>query len=667
MRQISAGLAAAQLVRSPRCRVTCTVEARGQNPDAPALAWAELVSNVGQSVFRPTTAVGLANGNILKFVANVGNLQMYTISNPHLAVSWGGVTPVTLVAGTMLSVAAVRAPNTATIRLFFINSSNDVQLIQSLDNGATWSAPSTVYAGGDAVLDMCVAFVSGATDGPWIFGFSVFGGGQYTPRFGYLDGASWVTHAYEVDWRAAGINAASTPTTAARVMVFRARGKGPSRIRRMNKTGAVYSAADDIDQTQAGQFGLEISYARYFHLPEAGACLGVVGEGALGAGIHLGVGGVWLLTGVAICADEPIMLPSVAAVNSQPYACLCSVGADVYLVGDIAVWRGAAQTATDETLTPSRYKYDDHALEIEFEGDLPRLYVGQILVVTRAISWGADSGSESFRAIIVRVEQARGANGAQTKIYALDALGWLGTARCRRPCVVNDGSALGVYEVMVHLAARVGLEVLSDNAALASGLVMPFTVMPGESLAGAAFRVGSQAEYYLLPANDGAFRLTMVTPGTSDSGDYADVAHEYGSFPSEQPIARVSVVSDYRILAFSYVLGTYSTDPEDGAALAMARGPVIDNTRPVSYSLTNSRYNTTTRVGAAAKTEAARQHMLPVTATMEGQANLALEVHDRVEVLDAFFGSSTVEYRVRRIDERWERGRLWQVVYLGDP
>lgn len=90
------------------------------------------------------------------------------------------------------------------------------------------------------------------------------------------------------------------------------------------------------------------------------------------------------------------------------------------------------------------------------------------------------------------------------------------------------------------------------------------------------------------------------------------------------------------------------------------------NTRPLSYSLTNSRYNTTARVSAAASAEATRQMRLPITGIIEGQANLALEVYNVVEVTEPLLGWSARAFRVRRIAERYERGRLTQTVYLGD-
>lgn len=662
MRQITSDLSDVQLVRSPRARVTVTVESRGQHEDAPALAWSEVVSNTGQSVFSAVAAVGLADGTILKFQANIGALTKYTVTNPHLVTSWSSPPSTTLVASTILSVAALRIPGSSTIRLFYINSSNNVQYIESTNNGSTWGSAVTVYSGGDAVLDLVVAYISHGSiaNGPWFFGFSTQAAGVYTPRFGYYNGASWVTAAYEANYRAAGIDAYGEATSHHRCLVVKTRTVGASVLRVIRNTAGTFSDAVDIDRTQAGLFGLELAYYRFCQLPEAGCMLGVVGESAYGAGVAVGVGGIFTATDVL--TDEPIMFPAIAAVNSQPYGVLCSVGDDLYLIGSTVVYRGAAQAASASTLEAIRYQYDENELEIDFQAGIDTLYVGQILVVTRTLSWGSQSGSETFRAIIVRVEQGTD----RVRVIALDALGWMGTARCRRPSILNDGTATGVATVMRRLIARFGLTVSNDNSDLESAAVMPFTLAPAESLAGAAYRVGSQAEIYLVPANDGSFALTMVTPGDSDGGNYDDTPHIYGSGSTQQPIARAAIISDYRVLAFSYVLGTRSTDPEDGAAVAMAAGPVVPNTRPLSYSLTNSRYNTTARVDHAAAAEAARQKKLPITGLIEGQANLALELYDRVQVTEPLLGWSAQAFRVRRIAEVYARGRLVQTVYLGD-
>jgi hypothetical protein len=182
---------------------------------------------------------------------------------------------------------------------------------------------------------------------------------------------------------------------------------------------------------------------------------------------------------------------------------------------------------------------------------------------------------------------------------------------------------------------------------------------------GALYRITSQTEVYLVPDNSGLFQLTLILPPTSSSGDYIDAPHSYGDSPSQQPLIRAVAIADYRDLGFAYILGAFSSDPEDGGYLSMALGPMVDNTRPLSYSLTNNRYNSVTRVAQAATTEAARQEKLPITGLIEANANLALELYDVVEVTEAKLGWSNRPFRVRRIREVWERGRLTQTLYLG--
>jgi hypothetical protein len=668
MRSISVNLAAVQKVRSPRARVTVTVEAPGLNPALPRVAWAELVGNVGQVTHWPTTVVGRADGSVLKFVANSTHIVQYTIATPTSAASWTGASGTNRVTGMSFSVAALRVPGSSTIRLFYLLSGN-VLYIESTNNGSTWGGAVTVYSGGNAVSDLVVAYIADGSvaNGPWFVGFSTLATGIYSARFGYFSG-SWLTHAYgETGWRAAGIDAYAPAAARHRVLVFRQRGQGTSRLRIMAKTGSVFSSVSDIDQTQAGKFGLELAFFRFCQMPGASAAVGstlaVCGEAAFGGGVFLGVGGIFQATDPIV--DEPIMFPSIVTTNSQAYPAVCEAGGNYYLAGDIVVWQGMAQNAPGGVIEALGYIYEDNTFDLTLpaiSSAAAGIRVGMVLAVTRTLSWGAQSGSQTVRAMVVRVERGTQA----VKVRAVDAVGWLGTARCRRPSILSDGSVANVAQVMRRLAGRFGVPVGNDNAALETGAVMPMTLMPAESLAGAAFRVGSQSEFYLVPANDGSFGLTMITPGTSGSGAYNDTAHIYGAGTTQQPISRAAEVDDYRRLAFAYVLGSRSTDPEDGGALGMGRGPVAEGTRPISYSLTNMRYNTLTRVGAAAAAEAARQRKLPVTAWIEGQANLALEVYDVVTVTEPRLGWSARQLRVRGIREEYDKGKLTQVVYLGE-
>ena len=113
------------------------------------------------------------------------------------------------------------------------------------------------------------------------------------------------------------------------------------------------------------------------------------------------------------------------------------------------------------------------------------------------------------------------------------------------------------------------------------------------------------------------------------------------------------------------MLGTYSTDPEDGGYVAMSEGPAVPNFRPIPYSITNSRFNTTTRVVDAAATEATRQKYLPVDATVTIPADLSLELYDVISVTADHLAWTDQTLRVRRIREIYDRGRLHQVLYCG--
>ena len=671
MRPISSDLADVQKVRSPRAEVTVSVEARGQMPGAPMVEWAEVVGNSGQVLWRPVAAVDLADGSVLRFVGLSGSIVQDRVSSPATAAGWSGAARTTVVATHgALSLCAVRVGTT--IRLWYAsNADGHVYYRESTDNGTSWGSATTVYAGAYTAVDVVAGYLSDGvvSNGPWFVGFSTYNGGtgEYTAHFGYYSGG-WVTHAYAPGglpgWRAAGIDVHASPAARHRVLVYRQQGLGPSRIRSVDKLGAVYSNAEDLDQTQASLFGLVLAWARYTDVGDV--TLGVVGETGYNGKCWLGVAGVFEAENNAPVTDEGIILAGHRITDSGgDFAALCAVGDDLYMIGDTGVWLGAALAAPSWSLTPIRYEYDEHRMVVELPASATGLRPGQVLVVERTLRWdpggSPQAGSETLRLAVVAVE--RRTDGVT--VVAADGLGYLGLARCRRPCVVADGTVY-VATAMRRLAARVGVPVRVDATSLESAAVMPMTTAPMENLRSGAYRLGSQAEWYLVPANDGTFGVTMMLPGESDSGEYVDTAHVHGASPKEHPVWAAAEVDDWRRLAFSYVLGTYSTDPEDGSVVGMAAGPVAAGTRPVSYSLTNMKYNTQARVEAAATAEAARQAQLAVSAYLEANANLALEVLDVVEVTEPVLGWDGRQFRVRRIEERWERGRLWQKLWLGE-
>lgn len=663
MRPITAALTAAQAVRSARARVAVTVHARGQNNQAPAVAWTEIVSNAGQVTWYAVAAVGLASGAVLRFRSTGTKIYQDTVANPTTAAGWAAASTVELRNHAAYSLAALRIPSSSTIRLFYINASDSkVYYLESTDNGATWSAPVTVYNTADAAADLCVAYIANGTvlNGPWFIGFSTYAGGNYTARFGYYN-AAWLTHAYAVNWRAAGIAPYDPATTYHRVLVYRQHSYGQSRLRALHKAADVYSNPLDIDVTQAGLFGLQLRGYRLFQLPPSQTYLACAVEAAQGRGVHTGVAGYFYTADPTI--DETVILPAIVATSSQPAHALCETldtgAGDLYFVGDIGVYRGIRYTPTTATLTPIAYTYENHLVTLTLPVSEPAVAAGNLLHITRTISFGADTGSETLYALVVATETGR----KQQTIIAADPLAYLGICRLRRPITLSEGT-ITLGPALRRLAARCGLPLTVDNAALDAAATIPTTIQPGESLRSAAYRLGSQATAYLVPAHN-AFALEAITPGTSISG------HHTGT-PTAYPIGETNLIdaatlSDYRRLAFAYIFGSYSTDPEDGAALAMAAADPLPNTRPIAYALTNMRYNSYTRVEAAATTEAARQAALAVTARIEAPANLALELYDIVHLTDPTLGWSATPFRVRAWSEHYDRGRLTQTLWLGTP
>jgi hypothetical protein len=668
MRNITSDLATVQAMRSPKATVSMTVSARGQNAEAPALEWTELVAPPASASGNPAAAVDFPDGSLFRFVAAPANLKYQHITDPTAADQWQNNAWTTAVAATADALAGYRHADAAA-RVYYIDTATGyVRFIRTIDSGATWLAPLNAYTGGDAAYDLCLnrTPATHALGVTFCFGFTTYtssgaGAGTYAA---YFDAGSSLK--YADGWRAAGIYMREGDDDYIYCLVFRAPDLGPARLRVVRFDGATFDQPVDIDQTQAGLFGLNLAAYKFCPTPvpaQAGiALLGVALENAYMGGNYEGVAGVFWVPAAAasgLQADEPIMFPDVPSYNDRVYSYIAKSG-DYYYFGETFVYRGAVQSATAQTLHPIRYAYDDHHIELELEQGAPAIAPGQIVTLRRTLSWGATSGCEDVSFYVVRVARSR----RGVTLRGVDAVGYLGIARCRRPAVLNDGSATGLAQVMRRLGARFGLTIETDDSGLEAAAVMPMTVQPSESLRGAAYRMTSQANAWLVPKNDGTFAATLINPGTSDSGDYDDTAHDYPD--GEWELIDAAEIADYRRLAFAYVLGTYSTDPEDGAYVGMATGPALPNTRPLSYSLTNTRYNTDERVENAALAEAARQVKLAVDAVIEAPANLALELYDMMSVTEPSLSWSAKPFRVRRIREVWEQGRLTQVIYLGE-
>jgi len=660
MRTLTANLIAAHAVRSPKYDVSLSVSARGTNPDMPALSWAKLSHPVSVKPNFPSAGFDTTAGYIVRFRGAVGGIYQQTITNPTVAAQWTGNAWTNINANMPSALAAYRHAATSA-RIYYINGGN-VYYLRTTDDGASWLARLTLYSGGDAAVDVTVTRTpAGHSLNANVVGFTTYNAGVYAAYFN-----AGINRKYADYWRAAGVFTKADDTTYVYPLVFRQSSYGPARLRVLRFDGATFDQPVDIDQTQSGLFGLNLCAYKFCGIPDSNLLIGsAVESGYTGQNYEGIASGFWQ---DELLADEPILFPEIQTWNSKSYAHIVRSGNDYYYFTEKAVWRGQAQAATTDTLYPISYEYNQGlrsnepsgTITIKLPQDTPDIYASQLLTLRRTVSWGTLTGYEDLAFTVVATMRSK----QNYIVTAVDPIGLMGIARCRRPDILNDGSAAGVATVLRRLAARFGIPAARDDAGLETDAVMPITLAPSESLLGAAYRITSQSDVYLIPAGDGTFRAEMINPPTSVSGDHDDTAHTY---PSEQwNLIDAQAISEYNRLAFAYVLGTYSTDPEDGSYVGMAAGPALPNTRPLSYSLTNTRYNTDTRVLAAATREASRQQKLTIDAVIEAPVNLALELYDIVSVTEPLLSWSAKSFRVRRIKEVWNKHLLTQTLYLGD-
>lgn len=661
-RTLSADLITAQAVRSPKATVTATVANRGLSPNLPAVNWAEVTAPTGTAPLYTSAGVYFSSPNIIqRFKGLNGAIQIQTMDlDSPSADDWHPTTGFSAwkSAYNQAMHIAKRAPTRA--RFFWTNTSGDIKYSDTGDSGSTWGSNRTYYSGSDAYVDLVAAGCEGHNIGNYICGFTTDTAGTYAAYFG--EGANGATPVkYQNNWRAGGIYVDPDDDTYVYCLVFKPDGFGTARIRVLRFDGTTYDEVTNIDQTQAGLLGLDLAACKYFRLNSTDTNFaGSIMETAYGGGIYEGVASVFD-DAKSFVTDEPIMFPTVDTYNDRIYSTIVEAGDDLYYFNNVSVYKGTAPTATAETIRPITYTYADNHIELTAGQDCPTVYPGQLLTVRRTLTWNTTTGYEELMFLVTSYRKRK----HLTTITGVDALGYLGLMRCRRPYIAAT-SDVGLTLLMRRLAGRVGVPVSSDHSSIDSLAVLTMTLQPSETLLGAAYRATSQANAWLVPDNTPAFELTLITPGTSTSGDYDDTAHTYPD--GEWELIDAEEIVDSQHLAFSYVLGTYSTDPEDGAYVAMAEGPVVGNTHPIPYSITNTRYNTDTRADAAAAAEATRQEYLPIHAVVEIPADLSLELYDVVEVTADHLSWTAEEFRVRRILERWDRGRLTQTVFLGrDP
>ncbi|KKN37799.1 hypothetical protein LCGC14_0759740 [marine sediment metagenome] len=658
MRQISADLTTVQALRSPKAAITITVANRGLAPPIGSLAWTVYRTPGAKPVLARGGAFFASDNTLLILQGDNNSLTYHHFTDPTYAPQWNTINWTEAVAEDANSIHAINHA-TNKIRVYFTNSATgNVRRFDITNTAGSISigGVSTTYSLTAAADMIYTRHPSGSHN---LFPFDIR---AYSDYVGGVWSAYLHGNKYADNWRAAGIISDPDDLDNIYLLVFRAADHGPSRFRIVKWNGSSFSDPHDIDQSQGGLFGLSLYGLKLFtRTARDNNYFGLALETAYMGGVYEGLTALWQQDSEFVMDEPLIPFPDQNHYNDQIYNALTYNPADQnwYYHGQGFAYRGQPQTATGDTLTPSHYIYDNHHITITLPASTPAIQIGQILTVKRTLSWGAATGNEDLAFYVTSVHAGK----RHTIIDAVDAVGYLGISRQHRPFVANDGSVAGLSTLMRRLCARCGLDLAIDDSGLDTAAVIPMTIQPSESLLGAAYRARNQANAWLVPANNGTFALTLINPGTSDSGDYDDSAHTYPD--GQWTLIDAAAITDLPALGFAYVLGTYSTDPEDGSYVAMAAGPSTPNARPIPYSVTNTRYNSDTRVANAADTEADRQKKLNIDALIEAPANLALEIYDIVQITDSDRGWSAQPFRVRNIIETWDHGRLTQTLHLG--
>lgn len=643
--------------------------------DAPC-SWTELVD--GASDIRSVTLIERSDGKLLRFVDTGSNIEQQIIDDPTLAAEWTSPTTSTAVAGGADGIAV--AGNGIVIRLFY-GDGTAVKYIESDDDGATWSSATTI-----ATLTYNVAlalFAEYRTDwsvGSWIVGATTYDSGDYYAHLIYYDGSSWITRDYTANpgWIMAGWAWAGNGKLYGLVL-----GDPEGTTSILAATIAQSSGIEPdnqyADRLHGGIYGLRMAWAKI--KSGLGGYFGMMAESAQGFGRVPGLFGLVResaghYSGVLI--TEPIMQPEwYSSGFGASYDWIDTAAGETYLVTATGVWRADKRTVSGVAYAPVKYRYDSGVFEMTLSADSAggwseTFAVGNLLKVTRALEYQGQSDSESIRAIITRVQQS----WYKTELVAYDALAYLGVWRARRTHIMvpnRNGSLALLGYVLANLAACAGVYYEGDYEYLISNAgMLNFSLKGGENIAAAIYRAGSLHRPFLVPRNDGTFQLIAVPVGYDQSDsefesytqDYETSWYSYGG--EDHPLIDATTLANGLEYAFAHVMGQQGTDPDDGSGVAMAAGAVLPGVRPQPISITSRTLSSKSKTEKAATSEADRQKRLRVDATIETIANLGLELYDRVKVSDSRHGWDEKQFRVRRIRERWEQGRLIQTVYLGD-
>lgn len=540
---------------------------------------------------------------------------------------------------------------------FYALPDGNIDHRSSTNNGATWSAATAVYGGGDATGDLFASYLS-ATN-LHVLQFATLGDvwrQRGASRLGHTGAWDlWPLHGSSAGWMPAGMVAVDGLTL--RQIVWARSGSPPQH--RLGSLACTLNAGGTLATRAA----------------EAETLWLVSGEGAIKPFFHAvgaGLGG-WLhschedgrdhkylcagaLNPATARIEEPAPLDTVELPLLPLERQVVPVQRDgeTLLVGLGRVHRTLERvvevSAAEEQLIAYRYRATRDgagtlSLVVAPGTPLAAVEPGYGLWLTRSMSQGAQSGSVSLGVRILRVER----RAAWVRLWGVDALGLLAQTVARRP-VQFDGSVFTLQQAVQTLAEWAGVPVEWE---VSLGAPAPAFQWHGGERALAALR-------RLLAGQDVVLRARVTVAGEAPAlviSQPASVAgYAYG--PAAHPLIERVLDEDLRQPRLAVAHGlAIRNDPGNGEewTLRLATG-ASPGVRPMPVYMLNRNWGASELPALADASAAALARGLS-GGFLESRPNLALEPNDLITV-------EGEDAHVVAVEERWERRRFIQRVEL---
>lgn len=679
MNGLTPALEAAQQSPSARYGLSGRVAARSTAWNGGGDAWEEVdafpvgLSGWNDQTIATDSAAGSAGVLRLFLSWWEGTLACQYVPATNLGESASWTAPAIVTVATFGATGDVYTPKPALLyendrwHAFYRLPAGPILHRSSGDNGATWSAAGTVYAGADVLGDLFALYLA-ATD-LHVLQFSTESIGIHPRGASRMDHTGawslWPVHPAEEGWLPAGLLAAG-PLGVQQILLAR---RANPFVHLLGRMGATLNADGTLaarDTAVTTLWSVTGDGALRPRMPSAGRALGgemvtLHDSGATRA--YLCAAG---LVGAGGRMEEPLVL-SDTPLPTHPlegHFAPLDGGLESWLVGLTRVFR-TVHRSDDVTVDETdiiRYRLDvdwTHGGRLLLDlrpgslaaGVLP----GHGLWLTRSCLAGdpASGGAVTLGLRVERVER----HASFTRLLARDALGILAATVARRP-LHFDPSAFTLAQAVEALAAWAGLRIQMES--IPAGTVPAFQWQGGEDGLTALRRLLKGHALHLRSRVAASDEPPALWVGLAESTPVA----AFGAFGQAgvHPLIRRAAVSDAGAARLAVVQGwavrnTPSLGEDWALALVQREGarpsPAV---RPRPAVLLNRNLAADEQGAVATALRSALEAGLNA-GWIDLQAHLALEPLDRIVV-------EGEDAHVAGIREEWRRGRLVQRVDL---